>query len=442
MYLWLLIGIPLPTLCGWLLLRVIEGTTPVLNALERWVAGFIVGSIFVPFLFFLVDASGVGLLTLPWMLGVQLVVILLLVIRYALYERRNTISLPRITHHESLFWKPWEKLLAAALGVWFILKVIAMWILLIGPAYFDDTLKNWNLRGKMFYEQGHIIVEPGIGSYPPTVPLMKTWLASLSGWHEGLVNSIHILWFLAALFLLFSVLRRYMNTKWALVGTYLLSTTPLYALHGGIAYADQFLSVVVFLAVSWLLLGHKEHTFLRLSALATGLLIFTKNEALLLYVPPIALIALIRLGKQQKSALLWYIGFGLAIALPWLLFKWSHHLDFGNAKPISGMALSWHAGVLETIFRNTFFMGHFALLPALFVASLVLGWKTVFGTPLRVAVAFLFVVLFGQVCIFVFTDLATEALNQTGYARGVLHLVPVMVFITTVCLQSVCDKES
>ncbi len=450
------IALLLPTAIGWLLLRVVEGTSSVLQPIERVIAGFCIGSAFVPFAFFLTTLIGIGNFSFVSMLAVQLILVGLLGGVY-LKNRKAYTRAPAL--HPNASWVLWQKVTATIFALWFAIKAVSAWLLLIGPGFLDDTLKNWNLRGKMFYETKDFVLELADGkalevsSYPPTVPLMKTWVASVHGsWHEGLVNTIHLLWFFAALVLMYFVLRRLMASTWALIGTYILSSLPLYLVHGGAAYADQFLSLLIFIAVAWLYLGLKEAgatraSFLRISALSTGLLLFTKNEALLLYIPVMGLIigALLITRylsiKEKVATALWYGECVLATGIPWLLFKWSNSLTFGNAKSATGMLqLEWHEDVIATIWNNTFFMGHWLLLPVLFVALLIVRRGLAFRSPLIVCTAFFLVAWCIQLFLYVFTELHVEAIMQTGYTRGVLHLVPLVVLITTVCLERVWKK--
>ena len=451
MFLLFPIGILLPTLVGWLTVRLVEGNVSVLQPIERWVAGFAIGTIVVPFVWFLTEITGIGNFGL---LSLLLTQVLLIIGLGLLWYRRKASFAAAPTLHQDTAWQPWQKLTAALLGLWFIAKSVAAWVLLIGPAYYDDTVKNWNFRGKMYFEHKELVLQAvpgkdiGVGSYPPTVPLLKTWLASLTGgWTEWVVNAVHILWFFAALALLYFVLRRLMNSIWSLLGVYLLSSLPLYLVHGGSAYADQFLSLGIFMAVAWLFLalrneGATRESFLRLSALATGLLVFTKNEALLLYLPVLGVFVAIVLAtsflsnREKRVTVLWYGGSVAAITVPWLVFKWMNSLTFGNAKSASGMLnLQWHGGVLQTIFLNNFFMAHWLLLPALITALLIVCRNTAFKTPLVICTGFFLAMFTAQLPLYLFTELYTEALNQTGYARGVLHIIPVAVLVSTVCLR-------
>lgn len=450
MYILLALGLALPTCIGWLTLRIIEGKTAVLFSVERVIAGFALGSIIVPFVLFFTEVSGIGSFSLAAMVATQVVLLAALFSIYCV--RKKSYSTSPIPGNDEP-WLLWQKIVAVVLGLWFFVKTAAAWLLLMGPSFFDDTVKNWNLRGKMFYVQQEFTFnaipgkDVGIGSYPPTVPLMKTWLAAVNGgWDETVVNAIHMLWFLAAIALMYFVLRRIMSSAWSALGAYLLSSLPLYLMHGGAAYADQFLSLIIFIAVSWLYLGLRSEapmrsSFLQIAAVTTGLLVFTKNEALLLHLPPLGLIVGCALlmntlsTAEKRQTALWY-GFSvLLVAIPWLTFKWLHNLTFGNAKSATGMVtLEWHDLVLETIFESTFFMGHWLLLPVLFVGTLIVCRKVAFRTPLVVCTAFFLIVWLGQIPLYLFSELYIEATNQTGYARGVLHLIPLAVLVTVVCL--------
>lgn len=435
-YFWLPIGLALPTLIGWLLLRIVEGSTPVLDRIERWIAGFVLGPIFVTFIIFLTEITGIGNLSFLSMLITHIVLLCSLFIVHWKFTRPITIHYLLPTTN-SAQWQPWQKVTALILGIWFVLKLVAGWIILIGPAYFDDTIKNWNLRAKAFTLNKELVLEAisgldrGIGSYPPSIPLIKTWLVSLNGgWHEGLANGIHLLWYIAAIALVFYMLRRTLSVWWSLVGAYILSALPLYLMHGSVAYADLCLSLVILLAVGWMWLG-----YFRLSAVATGLLVFTKNEALMLHVPPIVVLALgIAIVRKNWMMILWYASSLAAVAGPWLLFKWSNDLVFGNAKAVP-TEFTWHSGVLNAIFRNTFFEGNWNILPGIFLVLIALHAKRILRSSLLIPLGFVLMVILGQLPLYMFTYLSVEAINQTGYARGIIHVMPLIVIITTVLLQ-------
>ena len=368
------------------------------------------------------------------------------------------------TEHSTKFPNPQSPIpnpllyLIIPIALWIILKIaVSSFLLIVSPPFNDDVINNWNFRGKVFFyaqeftlelQRGYGIVEKeNVSSYPPSVPLLKTWFAALYGqWNEGLVNAIHIVWYCCALVLLFFALRRMTTLWWSLIGTYLLSSIPLYLMHGTVAYADLFLSLHVFLAVAMLLHALREESedrasaYLRISALALALLLFTKNEGLILCAPPLSLAAigtllwLRRRGRHILPSLLWYIGFSAAVLIPWLGFKMLHDLPFGNAKAVSGFAFGWQPGVLKAIAINTFLEGNWLLLMPLFLGLLLLRWRNVLRSTLALPILFILVVWMGQIGIFLFTSISNEAIYQTGYARGLIQLMPVIVMVTTMLL--------
>jgi hypothetical protein len=67
--------------------------------------------------------------------------------------------------------------------------------------------------------------------------------------------------------------------------------------------------------------------------------------------------------------------------------------------------------------------------------------RRAFRPSLTILIGFFFLVYFGQLFLYLFTSLSTEAVNQTGYARGLLHIVPVGVLIGTALLSSTVSRR-
>lgn len=463
-----LIGVLLPTLNGTLLVRMLEGRTAVLARAERIALGCTLGITLMMFFVFLVHiATGLGLTLLTFLI-VQL---LCTGILFSLWAR-NKFSIFDTSAHfaPSHSLNRSAKILFGALGVWMFAKIIAAStvFLLLTPTYLDDTLDNWNLRAKVFFTDHTLtLVMPNesavtspmdVSSYPPTVPLMKTWTALIArNWSDGLVNSIHIVWYLCAFALVFYAIRRHVNLFWSLTGTYLLGSIPLYLMHGTNTYADAFLSVHVFAAISMLFhmaratSEESRHSFIKIGAVCAALLPFTKNEGLLVYLPPILLILVVILWdayrKREMSitkvvhTLVWYAVPLLCIAVPWLLFKWSHGLTFGNAKPFTTLGFGWQENVLHAIGINTFFEGNWILLFPLLFSLLIWRWKSAFRTYIILSGFFLIVYL-GQGSLYLFTGLSIEALKQTGYARGLVQMTPTVILLVTLLLADGLPKLS
>jgi hypothetical protein len=461
------IGVGLPSLTGWFVLQSLEGNTRVLGRPFCCALGFLLGVALSMFVLFFLS----GILSLPLSRTTVLLTegILLLLSGILWFLRcRGTPVVSPAPSSPSLSNLQWCGV--ALLGTWIFFKTVvaAGTFLLLVPTYFDDSFDNWNLRAKVFHHtQAFSLQLPGetlqasltgISSYPPMVPLFKASLTLLYGdWSEPLMSSVHILWYLCILVLIFGALKRICSLPWALLGAYLFSSLPLPLLHGTNAYADAFLSAHICaallpIALAWHAQEEPERmTLLRIAAIFLALLPFIKNEGMLLYFPPMLLIFAGSLwwmarrsliGRKEAVAVaLWSACCIFVFVLPWLLFKWSNGMSFGNAKPVGSLALSWQETVLQAIAVNTFFEGNWLLLFPAFFLALMLQNRAACRPPLLPLTTFFLILYFGQMPIFMFTPLSTEAIRQTGYARGLVHLAPIAVTLTTVLLAKLWNEK-
>jgi hypothetical protein len=191
---------------------------------------------------------------------------------------------------------------------------------------------------------------------------------------------------------------------------------------------------------------------LRIGAVIAGMLPFVKNEGLILhtttFVLVMGLVLLLQWKKHERQfrsilrdAVLPFAASFAITSLPFLIFKVIHHLPFGNAKSAAGIALKWQPGVSDAILINTFFEGNWLLLFPLLLILMFWKWKKVIRLPIAPIAAFLGIVYFGQLFLFLFTFLSVEALMQTGYARGLIHLMPLFVIVAVLLLESLLRKS-
>ncbi len=352
-----------------------------------------------------------------------------------------------------------QLLALTALGTWTAVKVAitGSMFLLIVPTYFNDSYTNWNLRGKVFYETQSLTLElprntdptVSVSSYPPAVPLLKASIAAIAGeWNEAAINSPHLLWFLCSLMLCYYALRRYVSRAWSLIGVYALASLPLVLIHGTNAYADVFLSVSIMAAVLpvFYALGAKTKreftSFLRVGSIGTALLIFTKNEALVLYLPPLLLVAALlfytrSIDRRQFFTLsLGYILPFVFVLCSWIGYKFMHGLAFGNAQHISTLSFHWQPGALQSILGMTFLEGNWLLLFPIFFILLIAERTRAFSHPLFALSIYILAAYIMQLYAFLFTRLSLEAVKQTGYARGLIHIVPLIVILSVILMQN------
>ena len=433
-----ILGTVLPLIVGWLGVCILD-KKQVLGMPEKIAISYLGGSILSMFVVFLLNIS-VGLPLSWWGYGVVYLVLIgpLALINKQPLRRPRHLRIPRTP-------------LTILLTLWIGLKILPASISLLGtPVYYDDVFGNWNMRARVFSETQTIAHALPLGngaidsisltSYPPMVPLLKSSYSAFAGaFVEGLVNIPHILWYLCILLLLYGFVVRRLSPIWGLIAIYIFTALPLPLVHASAAYADLLVAALL-LAIVGLLSRSKEHpSLLTISSVLTSLLVFTKNEAILLYVPILVVISILLSVSQPSSvSRLRAISYQLTaisfITLPWLLYKWFHGLPFGNAKTISDLEILWQPEVLRVFAINTFLEGNWNLLPLLFVCLVILNIKKLRQVHILIPLLFVLFALSEQLGIFVFTGLSAEAMKQTGLARGILQLIPIVVLISVLLM--------
>jgi hypothetical protein len=450
------IGIGITTVIGWLALRLAEGKSMVMTREERLAWGFVLGPTLGMFVVFVCHIVGLVKLNLIGFLIPQIVLILLLAagvwkfgsLRFA---GATGVLAPSKTYPQ------WIKIGILILCAWTALKIFAgAYDLISVPTYWDDSFNNWNMRGKMFYfteeltlvipvGNGFVADEQGVSSYPPMLPMVKTWVSVLRGeWSEGLINGVHLVWFIGLLAAFYCTLRRSFDPLLSAFGVYLLVSLPLLLIHGSNPYAEIFTAAHIFLAISALLglrratVSGEIQSWTKIFFLTLALLILTKNEALLLHTPLLVLIALAYdlrtkqlIGSMEHRKTI-AVGFAtvLVIVLPWLAFKWLNGLTFGNAKSVSGFELAFNMNVLKAIWFHFAQEANWLLLPLALPLALIAAGKKFWITTESLLATFVLADIGLQIVLFiVIPSLATEAINQTGLSRGLLQIAPVATLL-------------
>ena len=455
---------------GTLTVRLLQGNSPVLSRMECLLYGAVAGPTMVMIIMFMLSAFG----HVPIDLWGMLLAYALLCVPLLISGYKQRLPVKHIIQSLSPAqgWKHMQqgaetlrsmKLIHWAgmlLALWIAVKLASgVTLLMMDPAYNDDVFNNWNYRAKVLMTEEHLVLAlpssldgaAGVSAYPPTVPLLKVWISTMGGgWNDRMIALASPLWYLLALGLVWTTIKRCSGHGWALLGVYLSSSLPLLLMHGSTPYADLFVALHIAIAILPLLHALQSNNarerivWLRIGALGTALLPMTKNEALLMHLPPILLLSAAVLllsavkktvtAKQALHAALWYAGL-LAIVLgPWLMYKYMNGLVFGNAKPID-TELALQPGALRSLGITWVLEANFLLLPGLLITLLLARSRAAFGSPLAILSLYIITVIAGLAAIFSLTGLSTEALRQTGSARGIIQLVPVMVILVTLLLR-------
>ena len=446
---------------GVLLLRILEGKHPVLFRLERVCWGFLLGCALSAYVLFWMFFVGIPI-SFAGCLVVQIILLVVLLMIYSLQRRGGLIeSSPRMSSEtlrgliNSL--PKWGKFIVAWIVVWTAVKVVlGGYDLLVTPTYYNDTYVNWNMRTKVFYENQSLMLDREVTdefyfggrvpSYPLTVYFTKLWMVFAVGeWSESTVNSIHFLWFLALIGVMYFALRREKNLLMSIIGVFILVSLPLVLIHGVNAYADVLMAAHIFCVLyafyRWVIeKGDARRSWLLIFGVMTAAMIFVKNEALVIFFPPLAFIffALCERWKMRRDFIKW-IGIVATVAVPWTLFKFTHGLTFGNASKVSGISLTPHEGVAHAIGGDLMYTGSYLLFFPLFVLLLMMTIKFWRKHAIGLVIAYLLIVFIGEFLMYWLTPLATEAIRHTGFGRGMVHLLPAGVFVSVILLRSLFE---
>lgn len=440
----LMVGIGLSASLGWLLLRITEGETPLLGAWERicWSLGL--GPTFHMFLVFVLESLGVIRLTL-WGMAAPLIMAVA-ILGIVVWRRRwyDASCLPRLPARHRLLHSLSIPLIVLLLWTGFKL-VAAGTDLWIAPTVWDDSFNNWNMRAKVFVEHQAIVLEipggnertigaEGVNSYPPMLPLLKTWLVRLRGsWEEPLVNAIHLLWLLVVLGAIGCALRRMRGPRTAAIGIIAVTSLPMMLLHGANPYADMLLASHILLAILALLRWQESNApgWGRILGLIIGLLCFTKNEGLLLYAPLIGGVTIVQCARHGRlRQILPLVLLASSVIVPWLIFKWMNGLTFGNAKAVSDIAFSFNQQALDAILFQWRAEPNFLLLPLAMVLTLVLRHRKLRQHSIGMLALTVVAGIAMQLAMFTMVrELATEAIRQTGVARGQVHVAALAILV-------------
>jgi|GEM_PF-1913565 hypothetical protein len=474
-----LIALAFPTVEGYLSLRILEGKNPVLWNIERVCAGFLLGCSLSGFIIFFAVLLGVPL-TFVGFLWIHIVIIAFLLVIFIKLKKKKKIGkkieCDLLVQAKNLKKIPlWLKIIIFWLVIWTALKVFAGgYDILHAPSYWDDNYANWNMRAQVMYTEQNLMLHLNpnnplyfggrAAGYPMTAYITRIWIAMVNGeWSDEVVNNVSFLWFISFLTIFFcSLYRTFRRDKkskhalvWTIFGVYVLVSLPLYLVHGTNPYIDVFMSGCLFMVLYWLLewmqsKGNDSNSWLNILGFAAAMMAYVKNEAILIFLPPLLLLFVAASWRKiptligRVQSMFRAVFPALLVVIPWSIFKITHGLGFANNKSVGGVLdFVPDPYVPSAIFHDLMYTGSFSILFPLFLLIIFMSWNIWKKSYIGMLVIFLLIVFVGEFCIYWFTDLATEALQHTGFGRGMIHIVPLIVFVGLWLIREIIgDKES
>lgn len=341
-----------------------------------------------------------------------------------------------------LAWTSLEKIVWLILILTLIIRAgSSLWTVANIPTYDFDAWNNWNFRAKVIFTEKTIPLEEnhpyrfggGISSYPLNDSLFKVWLATAAGeFEDKYINLAGIFYYLALLAIFYFSLPAKLNRLLKLVSTYLLSSVPLLYFHSHVPYADLFFAIFLFLTVGCIFywLSGRGNSFFYISGIALAFGIWTKNEGLSVIFPLILITAIIfwLTKKINFKQLFFYWFWPIVTVLPWLAFRFIHHLDILSGDS-STFNLVFNYQFLGDIVSSIFLRSHFSILWILVFVFIILKirpiWKSISLRYLALIIVVIFLFYNG---IILFTD---KAYDLSALARVNMQIVPLGILFLT-----------
>jgi hypothetical protein len=191
--------------------------------------------------------------------------------------------------------------------------------------------------------------------------------------NEWWVNAFSFIYYILALCLIFFVsFRLTEKIEPSLWAVYLLSSIPLYYIHGTSPYFDVFQSVYFLLASYMIYLFHTKQVHRIVAWVYLWILGFTKSEGLIIYTSSVIIWYVIYSITKWIPKSIWtndmitiikIIWTAILINLPFIIFKGLYGLGFWNGDAsIWETALWFHPEIFPAMYNALFFTWAYNLL--------------------------------------------------------------------------------
>ena len=437
----ILLAYLIPAGIGLVLLAFLERKNPRLSGGEKLALSFPMGSGLISFFLFYL-----GILRINFNLAIATAIVWPFLILGIIFSVRNgagsllRFSAPKLFSR----LKNWQKILTILLAAILLIKIIlALFIILSSPTYFDDSVSFWNFKGKGYFEQKGIIWDETspdfMGGanphYPNGIPLFKCWVALWAGeWNEFTVNLDTWIIFISLGILFYCQLKRYLAAWPSFLFSYILLSVPLLTFHAAFAHFDMVVGFYLFAGIAFIYrwITEKQDFYLLISALIFAVSLSTKDEMIALFgatsIPVIIIYQLARqssFSKLMKRSLL-FLSITLIPNLPWFTIKQIYNFQLGVGADTR--VLEFHPEAFKLLSFYFFSTGNYNILWLAFGAILLLSIPAMVKTDLKYLLLALLFTMAISLGVFIFTPFFKFLKIGTTINRALLAIIPLMVF--------------
>ena len=330
---------------------------------------------------------------------------------------------------------------------------------LIKPIESYDAIAIYAIRSKIFYLAKAIPADYFTAiarlfphaDYPLNIQLSETFLyMSMGSLNDQLVKVIFPLFFAAILCILYFAIRRFASRTYALILTFILASVPHFNNYATNAYLEMPLTFYVFIGGLFLLRWIEDNRAigaLVISAIATGLAGWTKNEGMMYCAIYSVLVFVFVASKGRKvekrdilSAVM-YSGIIFLICLPWALIKARWHITndeiaLSNLNPVNLVKQLNKLGPIAYEFQKQLFgPKKWNILWPVTIIVLLLNYKKAFAMPARYVLAMIAMALGGYVVFYMISYVDVVFFASKTWARFMLDFLPLAVYLLAVILK-------
>lgn len=331
----------------------------------------------------------------------------------------------------------------------FILAIVfqigyAFFRAMIMPIEAYDAVAIYGIKAKIFYLAGGVPQDffSRMGSfvnhieYPLLIPLAEDSIyIFFKGINDIASKAIFPMYYLSALIVLYSMIRRFAARKAALLFTFLLATVPQFYDYASNGYADLplafYFSAGLFYMFLWM--RGKPGSYLALSLLLSAMAVWTKSEGLALLGVNIftAIFYAVVSGKVRARQAVLYIA--ICVISAGLYLKLMHSLgiginaDFTGARPDIITALKRLPSILYEYQIHVFGPKKWNIIWILFILAFFTGLRKAFSGILKLPTLTILFVLAGYTAVYMVTPQNFSWHLSTTASRLFLHFLPVVV---------------
>ena len=323
---------------------------------------------------------------------------------------------------------------------------------LIKPLESYDAIAIYAIKAKIFYLSKSIphdffsrvtFVFPH-PDYPLNIPLSETLIyLFLGNLNDQLVKIIFPLYFVSILTVVYFGIRRFANSSYALLFTFLLASVPQFSAYATNGYLDLPLSFYCLTSALFLFLWFQNREavcFLMISAVMAGLAGWTKNEGFMYCAINIFMVVLFFIFdcREKIWSKLWYLftyAFIIfAISLPWIIIKKSaglvnDEISLINYSPANLISQSYKiVPIIYEFQKQAFGFKKWNLLWIVLFFILIVKRRFIFIARERYVTIFLFLSVSGYILMYLINSSPIEWSLGRTWSRFLLHFLPLAVF--------------